>query len=106
MKFRLIFITLFITAVSFSQNKGAITGILTDKEANNQSLPFANVLIKETSNGANTDIDGNYSVTGIPAGKYKVRIDCISYLTVVVSDLSVTAGSNTFDIMLEENVLK
>ena len=47
MKFRLVFITLFITAVSFSQNKGAITGILTDKEANNQSLPFANVLIKE-----------------------------------------------------------
>ena len=69
MKFRLIFITLFITAVSFSQNKGAITGILTDKEANNQSLPFANVLIKETSNGANTDIDGNYSIAVAP-GNY------------------------------------
>ena len=83
MKFRLIFITLFITAVSFSQNKGAITGILTDKEANNQSLPFANVLIKETSNGANTDIDGNYSIAAAP-GNYTLQFSFVGYESVEV----------------------
>ena len=47
MKFRILFIALLITAISFSQNKGSVAGILTDKDANNQSLPFANVLIKD-----------------------------------------------------------
>jgi hypothetical protein len=55
------FFTLLLTAISFSQSKGTITGTLTDKEANNQSLPLLNVLIKGTSIGTNTDIDGKYT---------------------------------------------
>ncbi len=45
MKFRILYIALLITAISFSQNKGTISGIINDKDASNHSLPFANVLI-------------------------------------------------------------
>jgi hypothetical protein len=54
MKFKLLFFTLLLTAISYSQSKGTITGTLTDKDANNQSLPFANVLIKGTAIGTMT----------------------------------------------------
>jgi hypothetical protein len=46
MKFKLLFFTLLLTAISF-QSKGTITGTLTDKEANNQSLPLQTFLLKE-----------------------------------------------------------
>ncbi|MCK8142272.1 carboxypeptidase-like regulatory domain-containing protein [Flavobacterium sp. I-SCBP12n] len=83
MKFKILFISLFITAISFSQNKGTITGILTDKEANNQSLPFANVLIAGTNIGTNTDIDGKFSMSIVP-GNYTIQFSFIGYESVEI----------------------
>lgn len=112
MKFKLLFLTLFITAVSFSQNKGTIVGILTDKNANNQSLPFANVLIKGTNIGTNTDIDGKYSIS-IAAGSYTVQFSFVGYesveipVTVLANEtitLNKTLGSAGFT--LEDVVIK
>ena len=94
MKFKLLFFTLLITVISFSQNKGTISGILTDKDANNQSLPFANVLIKGTNIGTNTDIDGKYTITILP-GSYTLQLSFVGYESVeipvtVVADETVT----------------
>jgi outer membrane receptor protein involved in Fe transport len=83
MKFKLLFFTLLITAISFSQNKGTVTGMLTDKDANNQSLPFANVLIKGTNLGTNTDIDGKYSIVAAP-GNYTIQFSFVGYESVEV----------------------
>src|SRR6186713_1104581 len=69
MKLKFLFFTLFICAIGFSQDKGTITGILLDKDSNNQPLPFANVLIKGTKTGANTDVEGKYTITVAP-GNY------------------------------------
>ncbi|PIF31626.1 TonB-dependent receptor-like protein [Flavobacterium sp. 9] len=83
MKFNLkfLFITLFICTISIAQNKGTISGVLTDKEMNNQALPFANVLIKGTNISANTDIDGKYSLTVNP-GNYTVIFSFVGYESV------------------------
>ena len=83
MKFRILFIALLITTFSFSQNKGTVSGILTDKDANNQSLPFANVLIKGTTIGTNTDIDGKYSISVAP-GNYTVQFSFVGYESVEI----------------------
>lgn len=90
MKFRILFIALLITAISFSQNKGSVAGILTDKDANNQSLPFANVLIKGTNIGTNTDIDGKYTISIVP-GNYTVQFSFVGYESV---DVPVTVVAN------------
>jgi outer membrane receptor protein involved in Fe transport len=83
MKLKFLFLTLFIYAIGFSQNKGTISGVLLDKDSNNQSLPFANVLIKETKTGANTDIEGKYTITIAP-GNYTVQFSFLGYETVEV----------------------
>lgn len=80
MKLKFLFFTLFICAIGFSQN-GTITGVLLDKDSNNQSLPFANVVIKGTKIGVNTDIDGKYSISIAP-GNYVVQFSFVGYETV------------------------
>ena len=69
MKLKFVLITLFICAIGFAQTKGTVSGTLLDKESKNQPLPFANVLIKGTTIGVNTDIDGKYSIN-LAAGNY------------------------------------
>lgn len=83
MKLKLLILTLFISVFGFSQNKGTITGILSDKDSNNQPLPFANVTLKGTKIGVNTDIDGKYSISVSP-GNYVVQFSFVGYETVEV----------------------
>jgi outer membrane receptor protein involved in Fe transport len=90
---------LFIALIAFSQivigqDKGTVKGLLTDKEMNNESLPFANVFIKGTSIGATTDFDGNYSFK-VPAGTHVVSFSFLGYKTV----------EKTFTIKAEETVV-
>lgn len=83
MKFnlRFLFIALFICTISIAQNKGTISGVLTDKEMNNEALPFANILIKGTNISTNTDIDGKYKLSVNP-GTYTVIFSFVGYETV------------------------
>jgi outer membrane receptor protein involved in Fe transport len=97
MKLKFLFFTLFIYAIGFCQDKGTITGILLDKDSNNQPLPFANVLIKGTKIGANTDIEGKYTITIAP-GNYTIQFTFVGYEMVelpvkVVANETVTANS-------------
>ena len=112
MKFKLLFFTLLLTTLSFSQNKGTVSGTLTDKESNNQSLPFANVLIKGTAIGANTDIDGKYSLK-IEAGSYILQLSFVGYeavevpITVIANQVLIVdraLGSGSYK--LEDVVIK
>ena len=96
MKLRLLIITLFFITLGFSQNKGTITGTLLDKDAGNASLPFANVVIKGTTIGTNTDIDGKYNLT-ISAGNYTVVYSFLGYESVEVPVTVVANETQTID---------
>ncbi len=86
---------LVVLAVIFSQlinaqDKGTIKGKLTDKEMNNEALSFANVVIKGTTIGTQTDMDGNYSIS-IKAGSYTIVFSFLGYKTIEVP-VEVKAG--------------
>ncbi len=66
MKLKFSLIALFIFALGFAQNKGTITGTITDKDMNNETLPFASVAVKGTSNGTNADENGKYTLSVQP----------------------------------------
>ena len=78
MKLRLFILTLFITTISFAQSKGTISGVITDKDANNETLPFANVFVKDTKISATTDIDGKYTISLAP-GNYVIQYTFVGY---------------------------
>jgi outer membrane receptor protein involved in Fe transport len=90
MKLQFLIITLFICTFGFSQNKGTISGSLTDKDASHQSLAFANVLIKGTKIATNTDIDGKYAITVNP-GNYILQFSFLGYESV---EVPVTIAAN------------
>ena len=52
---KILLITLFISLIVNAQDKGNVTGLLTDKEYNNAPLPFANVQLKGTTIGTTTN---------------------------------------------------
>jgi TonB-dependent receptor len=78
MKFKLIITLLFISVLGFAQNKGIITGTLTDKDLNNEPLPFANVLVKGTTIGVTTNEVGKYSIS-IEPGSYTLQFSFVGY---------------------------
>lgn len=78
MKFKLSLIVLLISVLGFAQNKGTITGILTDKEMNNEPLPFANAVIKGTTTGTTTDENGKYTFN-VASGDYVIQFSFIGY---------------------------
>ena len=66
---------------SYAQNTGTIAGKLIDKEYNNEPLPFANVLIKGTTTGTTSDIDGLYTFEDLEVGTYTLVFSFVGYET-------------------------
>tara|TARA_R110000787_G_scaffold43892_2_gene107516 strand:+ start:102131 stop:104974 length:2844 start_codon:yes stop_codon:yes gene_type:complete len=83
------------TTVSFSQDKGSIAGALTDKDFNNEPLPFANVIIKETSSGVTSDMDGLYIIEDLDVGTYTLVFSFIGYKTVEIDNIIVEKNKVT-----------
>ena len=90
MRIKFLFITLFVCTIALAQSKGSITGVLTDKDANNATLPFANAAIKGTTIGTTTDEKGKYTLT-VAAGNHTIVFSFLGYENVEVP-VTVKAG--------------
>jgi outer membrane receptor for ferrienterochelin and colicin len=77
----------FLVILSFScfvqAQKGTISGLLTDKDMNNQPLPFANVQIKGTTIGTTSDENGKYTLQ-VEAGNHVVVFSFLGYQSIEV----------------------
>ena len=84
MKKLLTIIFISIISISYAQQTGSIVGNLTDKEFNNEPLPFANVIIKGTSKGTTSDFDGLYAIQDLTVGTYTIEYSFVGYKTVEI----------------------
>lgn len=78
-----------------AQQNGSIVGKLTDKELNNEPLPFANVLIKGTTKGTTSDFDGLFQIEDVEPGTYTLTFSFLGYETLEVPNVVVEAGKVT-----------
>lgn len=85
------FIAFMLLTSTFAQ-KGTISGTLTDKDMNNETLPFANVMIQGTTVGTTSDMDGAYSLS-IEPGQYTIVFSFLGYKT-ETETVTVVAGQN------------
>lgn len=69
---------LLISAATFAQ--GTITGKLVDAD-NGESLISASVVVDGTTIGTLSDYDGNFTITGVPAGSQTIVITYVGYAT-------------------------
>lgn len=93
MKFKILFIALLISTLSFAKNDGTITGVLTDKNLNQKALAAAKVIIKEANISTNTDADGKFSIA-IQPGVYIVEFSLAGYQSTEVL-VTVNEGQTT-----------
>lgn len=88
---------------SAAAEKGTIRGTVYDK-AMAQPLIGANVVVKGTTNGTSTDLDGQFSLP-VAEGVYDLEISFITFQTITITGLNVKAGEVTVinDVQMEEN---
>lgn len=79
-----------ITLSSFAQNSGAIRGFIYNKE-NGEPVLFSNVYLKGTTIGANSDLNGFFSITKIPPGDYTLMITNLDFDT-ISEKITIKAG--------------
>ncbi len=81
---------------SFAASTGQIKGRLTDRDSG-EPVIGATVMVVGTSNGAMSDLDGNFAILRLEPGVYTVKISSVEYRTVEVTDVDVKIDE-TFEV--------
>ena len=92
MKFFYTTALLALISLTVTAQTGKISGKIL--EPGGQTMIGATVLVKGTTRGAATDLDGYYSIT-IEPGKYDIQISNISFETKLFTGVEVKAGQTT-----------
>jgi len=96
-------IALFLLTIISNAQTGKIIGKIIDAKTG-ETLPGATVLIEGTTKGASADFDGNFSLTGLQAGKYTLIASYITYDNKKFLDVVVKANDVTeFNIGLDQS---
>jgi ferric enterobactin receptor len=102
----LIIVTLFFFFISsLAQTntiKGKITGIVIDSSTKTP-VDFATVTIFRTGvatplNGMSTDKNGSFTLTGLPAGDYRLSVDFLGYQPKWIEHLTISAAAATLSL--------
>lgn len=88
---------LFVGLPILAQNM-SISGIVLDKKLN-EPIIGASVLIKGTSNGSITDLDGNFKLENVEAGSKLV----VSYIGFRSQEISIIGSKTDYQVLLEED---
>lgn len=74
--------------------QGTIKGKVTD-ELTNEPIPFANIVIQNTTTGTITDIDGNYTLSDLKPGLYNLQVSFLGYETKTLFEIEAYANKVT-----------
>ncbi|MCU0366139.1 MAG: TonB-dependent receptor [Bacteroidales bacterium] len=107
MRFYILFLALIISVADLSAQSegGVIRGKVVDATTN-EPVPFASVVIWNTTIGAMTDFDGNFLFTGIKPGFAEVRVSSVGYKPYISEAVMVTNTNEVnLNIPLETTVV-
>ncbi len=89
------------TFVVYAQN-GTIKGRIYNSK-NNESIPFATLIIYGTNTGVSSDLDGNFLFVNIKPGYLKLAASAIGYENFISTEFLITGGKTQYlDISLNE----
>ncbi|MFQ6615950.1 MAG: carboxypeptidase-like regulatory domain-containing protein, partial [Fidelibacterota bacterium] len=85
---------------------GKISGTITDASSG-EPLVGVNVMLENTSQGAATDPDGNYTILNVRGGKYTLVATMIGYKRVEIVSVTVLADRTTWvDLKMEQTAIE
>lgn len=93
MKKSLLLSVLFVCVGLISFAQGTIRGFIFDA-SNGEPVPFTNVILIGTDHGAQTGLDGVFTIPKVPAGEYTIQISNVEFSThkekIVVKNKEIT----------------
>ncbi len=93
------------SALGQSGENGVIQGRVFNAK-NNEPVPFANVVIWNTTTGASSDFDGNFTFTGLKPGILEIRVSAVGFRTYVSGELMVTNARTLYiEVPMEETTV-
>ena len=99
-----IVILIFLSSFSFAQRTDAnIVGHVVDTDG--EHIPFATIILKNTTIGTSTDETGHFQLINMPVGKYTVKASSIGYKG-VEKEVELTEGTTVeLKFILQKDVL-
>ena len=91
----LLFFIFSVAVLCANAQTGVIKGKVTNS-INKEPIPFINVVIDGTINGATTDVEGNYEINSLMPGIYNVKASGIGYKTLVQFEIQVNNKNAVF----------
>lgn len=88
----LIFLFAFMPYLAMAQTGGVKGKIL--EEGTEVTMIGVTVLVENTSVGGVTDLDGNFNIANVPAGKQTLRVSYIGYET-ITQEIDIKSGETT-----------
>ncbi len=86
----------------YSQDHGNLSGKVIDRNGN--TLPGASILVSGSTLGTSSDLNGFYTLRGIPAGQRKITVEYLGYKSVTAT-LTIEKGKTlTYDFKMTETV--
>ena len=92
----LFFAMIFSIGLTAQNLTGKMSGTVS---SDGQPLVGANVILEGTSSGAATDVNGTYYIFDVQPGTYTLRVNYIGYKSQIVSNVRVTIGLTTLQIL-------
>ncbi len=80
-----------VPAVAQDDGSGVITGTVVDATTQ-VPIPGATVLVVGTGRGAAADLEGSFTIAGLPVGSYRVEVSSIGYRPLLLTDIIVTTA--------------
>ncbi len=98
---KIILLLIFIPVALFAQ-KATLKGKIVDA-VSNEPLPFVNVIVSGTNTGTTTDLDGNFTLTGLAPGFIRIEASFVGYKQAISPEIEVTVAKvNSIEIKMEE----
>ncbi|PAU94147.1 hypothetical protein CK503_08005 [Aliifodinibius salipaludis] len=95
---------LFSVMGAMAQNTGTIEGTATNQETG-ETMPGVNVSIVGTNQGAATGPNGQYEISGLEPGTYRVKATYLGFSDYLSEQITVEAGASlTHNIQMQETV--
>jgi len=101
----ILFFVLLLSSQAFAQN-GVLKGRIYDAKTN-QAIEFAAILIQGTTISSTTDVEGNYTFTGLEPGFKRLVISLVGYEKTISSEVQVQGNQTAFlDVAMEQTAVQ
>ena len=82
----LLIVTTALKAQESSNSTRSISGTIVDLESG-ETLPFADALVKGKTAGTTTNVDGFFSLQGVPTDSFTLQVMYVGYTTSEILEL-------------------